>query len=270
MPLDEARESGAMALFGEKYDDEVRVVSMGRAVSGQKPYSVELCGGTHVKKTSDIGKFKIISESALSSGVRRVEALTGPRVDAYEADKQNALQSEHSRLMAENKNLREALKQMGGEALVLEVLQDLAAYNVALQKDNKKLQKEIDDLRRQQATADAADDGDIKDIAGVKFTGRVLDGFPPKDLKPMADDLKAKLGSGVVALVSTNDGKASIVVAVTEDLTDRINAVDLVRVGSEALGGKGGGGRPDMAQAGGPNADAANDAVSSIENALAG
>ena len=139
----------------------------------------------------------------------------------------------------------------------------------ALEKQNKKLDKEIAEVRRKSATADAGDD-DVKEIGGAKFLGKVLDGFPPKDLKPMADDLKAKLGSGVIVLVATNDGKASIVVGVTDDLTANISAVDLVRVGSEALGGKGGGGRPDMAQAGGPNADAANDAVSAIEGAIAG
>ena len=129
-------------------------------------------------------------------------------------------------------------------------------------------QKQISEARRAQG-AETSDD-EIKEIGGLKFIGKTLDGFPPKDLKPMADDLKKQLGSGVIALVATNDGKASIVVAVTDDLTDAHNAVDLVRVGSEALGGKGGGGRPDMAQAGGPNADAANDAVSAIEGALAG
>lgn len=262
MGLDEARESGAMALFGEKYDDEVRVVAMG-SKEGNKQFSIELCGGTHVKNTGDIESFKIISEGALSSGVRRVEAVTGARVDAYLADKEQAVQAEIDRLFAENKSLREELTTLGGSTN-----EAAPADAVGLVKDNKRLQKEISDLRRAQG-AETSDD-EIKDIAGVKFIGKTLEAFPPKDLKPMADDLKKRLGSGVIVLVATNDGKASIVVAVTDDLTDKLSAVDLVKVGSEALGGKGGGGRPDMAQAGGPNADAANDAVSAIEGALAG
>lgn len=262
MPLDEARESGAMALFGEKYDDEVRVVAMGTQ-EGSKQFSIELCGGTHVNKTGEIEKFKIISEGALASGIRRIEAVTGARVDAYEANKEAVHQENITRLQSENSKLREELVGLGGSAEG-----DVSSDEEALIKSNKKLQKEISELRRAQGAASS--DDEIKDIGGAKFIGKVLDGFPPKDLKPMADDLKAKLGSGVVVLISANEGKASIVVGVTDDLTGKISAVDLVRVGSEALGGKGGGGRPDMAQAGGPNADAANDAVSAIEKSLAG
>ena len=262
MGLEEARETGAMALFGEKYDDEVRVVAMGTQ-DGNKQFSVELCGGTHAKTTGEIGKFKIVSEGALSAGIRRVEALTGDRVDAYEADKEFAEQEVLEKALKENEKLRDeliALRGVPGDKT--EAVFDL------LVKDNKRLQKEIADLRRKQGAEDSADD--VKEVAGVKFIGKVLEGFPPKDLKPMADDLKQKLGSGVIALVATNEGKASIVVAVTDDLAGKVNAVDLVKIGSEALGGKGGGGRPDMAQAGGPNPDAANDAVTTIENALAG
>lgn len=259
MPLEEAREAGAMALFGEKYDDEVRVVSMGR-----DNFSIELCGGTHVKSTGEIEKFKIISEGALSSGIRRLEAVTGARVDAYEAGKEAAQKEVIDRLMANNKTLRAELSEMGGQIDV-----DVPSDPEGLEKQNKKLQKEIADLRRSKATEGASDD-DVKELSSGKFLGKVLDGFPPKDLKPMADDLKARLGSGVIVLVATNDGKASIVVGVTDDLTGKISAVDLVKVGSEALGGKGGGGRPDMAQAGGPNPDAANDALEAIEKVLAG
>lgn len=269
MPIDEARETGAMALFGEKYDDEVRVVAMGSKsdspfFDGEKEFSVELCGGTHVKSTGEIGKFKIISEGALSAGVRRVEAITGERVDAYMQEQQEAHEAEVQRLLTEYRKLAEELKSLGGEAKASAALDNPDAIRA----ENKKLQKEIGDLRRSQG-AQTSDD-EVKDIGGTKFVGKVLDGFPPKDLKPMADDLKKQIGSGVVALVATNDGKASIVVGVTDDLTGKISAVDLVRIGSEALGGKGGGGRPDMAQAGGPNADAANDGVSAIEGALAG
>jgi len=262
MPIDEARESGAMALFGEKYDDEVRVVAMGTQ-EGNKQFSIELCGGTHAKTTGDIGKFKITSEGALSSGVRRLEAARGTRVDAYEQSKQTAQQAVLDKLTGENTKLREELKTLGGEPVGA-----APSTSDELTKENKKLQKEISDLRRAQGTQGSEDD--IKEVAGLRFAGKVLEGFPAKDLKPMADDLKKKLGSAVIALVATNEGKASIVVAVTEDLTSKHSAVDLVKIGSEALGGKGGGGRPDMAQAGGPNSGAANDAVEAIEKALVG
>ena len=262
MPIDEARETGAMALFGEKYDDEVRVVAMGTQ-DGNKQFSVELCGGTHAKSTGEIGKFKITSEGALSAGIRRVEAVTGARVDAYEQQKSAAAQEALEKLLADNTALREEFAALGGK-----IEEGAPQTQDEIIKQNKTLQKQISDLRRAQG-AKTGDD-EIKDIGGLKYVGKVLDGFPPKDLKPMADDLKKQIGSGVVALVATNDGKASIVVAVTEDLTGTHNAVDLVKIGSEALGGKGGGGRPDMAQAGGPNPDAANDAVAQIENALVG
>ncbi len=258
MALDDAREAGAMALFGEKYDDEVRVVSM-----GENNFSIELCGGTHVKKTGEIGKFKITSEGALSSGIRRIEAVTGERVDAYLADQESKAQAVIDRLTAQNKSLRAELSDLSGA-----IDDNVPSNALELEKQNKKLQKEISELRRAQG-AQTSDD-DIKDVGGVKFVNKVLAGFPPKDLKPMADDLKSQIGSGVVVLIATDEGKASIVVGVTKDLTDKINAVDLVRVGSAALGGKGGGGRPDMAQAGGSNPDAANDAVAAIEQNLAG
>jgi alanyl-tRNA synthetase len=237
-------------------------VSMGTP-QGNKAFSVELCGGTHVARTGEIGAFKIVSEGALSSGVRRLEAVTGIRVAAFEQGKQAAAQAEIERLEAENAKLRAELETLGGAAG-----EAVAADAQALVKDNKRLQKAISDARQSQG-AQTSDD-DIKEIGGTKFIGKVLEGFPPKDLKPMADSLKNQIGSGVVALVATNDGKASIVVGVTDDLTARISAVDLVRAGSAALGGKGGGGRPDMAQAGGPDAAAANDGVAAIESALAG
>ncbi|MCD8562956.1 MAG: alanine--tRNA ligase [Alphaproteobacteria bacterium] len=262
MSLEDARASGAMALFGEKYADEVRVVSMGTP-QGNHVFSVELCGGTHVKHTGEIGKFKIVSEGALSAGIRRVEALTGSRVDAYEQQKEQAQQETLDKLAAENIKLREELKALGGTP-------DAAAGNDAetLMKDNKRLQKLISDLRLSQAAQNVGGENDARDVGGLKFLGKVLEGFPAKDLKPMADDLKKKLGSGVIALVATDQGKASIVVAVTDDLTAKVSAVDLVKIGAAALGGQGGGGRPDMAQAGGPNADAANDGVEAIEKAL--
>jgi alanyl-tRNA synthetase len=256
MALDDARAAGAMALFGEKYADEVRVVSMGRTKTGTKktdaakPYSIELCGGTHVKRTGDIGLFKIISEGALSAGIRRVEALTG----------ENAL-----------RYLNEQEKMLQGLAGLLKTgTQDLPARVEALIDQRKKMEREISDLRKKLAMGGSGGADEIKDIGGIKFIGKILDGFPAKDLRPMADDMKKKLGSGVVALVSTEDGKASIVVGVTDDLTGKFSAVDLVKLGAQALGGSGGGGKPDMAQAGGPNGDAANDAVGAIETKLAG
>lgn len=250
MPIDEAMESGAMALFGEKYDDEVRVVSMGTQTDGQnKPYSVELCGGTHVKRTGDIGIFKIVSEGAVSAGIRRIEALTGTNALAYLEEQEQSLAEAANILKTSPADVTKRVK--------------------ALADEKKKLEQEVATLRKQLATGGgASSNDDVKDINGVKFIGKVLEDFPAKDLKGMADDLKQKLGSGVVALIATDDGKASIVVGVTNDLTDKINAVDLVKLGAEALGGKGGGGRPDMAQAGGSNPESANDAVSVIEKKL--
>ncbi|MFN3826747.1 MAG: alanine--tRNA ligase [Micavibrio sp.] len=253
LPLEEARESGARALFGEKYEDEVRVVSMGRQRTGQTiPYSVELCGGTHVKRTGDIGLFKIVSESAVSAGIRRVEALTGTNALRYLEGQEQLVQEAASVLKAAPSDIVPRVK--------------------ALMDEKKKLEQELSNLRRQMATGGGAAAGagpEVKEIGGMKFTARVLEGFPAKDLKPMVDDLKSKLGSGVITLIATEDGKASIVVGVTADLTAKVSAVDLVKTGVEVLGGKGGGGRPDMAQGGGPNGSAANDAVSAIEKILA-
>ncbi len=253
MDLDDAMQQGAMALFGEKYDDEVRVVCMGSQKAGDnKPFSVELCGGTHVRRTGDIGLFKIISESAVSAGIRRIEALTGKNALRYFEEQEARLQ-----------DVAAILKTAPAEA---------AARARQLVEDRKKLEQQLADLRRQIATGSGTSQGgeadNIKEISGIKFSAKVLEGFPPKDLKPMADELKDRIGSGVIALIATNEGKASLVVAVTEDLTGRVNAVDLVKVGAEKLGGKGGGGRPDMAQAGGPDGGAANDAVNAIAQAL--
>ncbi|MDY0008440.1 MAG: alanine--tRNA ligase [Bdellovibrionales bacterium] len=255
LPIDDARALGAMAMFGEKYDDEVRVVSLGGAdPEGERAaYSLELCGGTHVRRTGDIGLFRIVSESALAAGIRRVEAVTGAGALKYLAEQETRVQ-----------DIAAILKSSPAETV---------SRVEALVSDKKKLEKEIADLRRKLATGGAAGAApDVKTINGVKFSARVLEDVPANELKPMADDLKAKLGSGVVALVSVSgeDGKASLVVAVTPDLVKNVNAVDLVKTGSAVLGGKGGGGRPDMAQAGGPDGKMANDAVAAIEAALAG
>ncbi|PZQ44494.1 MAG: alanine--tRNA ligase [Micavibrio aeruginosavorus] len=264
LPLDEARESGARALFGEKYDDEVRVVSMGtpRHAGSNIAYSVELCGGTHVKRTGDIGAFKIIGEGAVSAGIRRVTALTGKRVQEYEAAQAQGTREKLEKLHAEIEKLRAEFKALGGDDSA-KLPQDEEALSAHI----KTLQKQISEKRRANAAQSASGDA-AKDVGGVKLLAKVLPGFPAKDLKPMADDMTKTLGSGVVVLIATEEGKASIVVAVTKDLTASINAVDLVKAAAEAMGGSGGGGRPDMAQAGGPNPAAANDAVGVIEKKL--
>ncbi|MBL6957500.1 MAG: alanine--tRNA ligase [Rhodospirillales bacterium] len=248
MDPEAAVEAGAMALFGEKYGDEVRVVSMGGG--DDERFSVELCGGTHVKATGDIGLFKVVSESAVAAGVRRIEGLTGDAARQYYTDQEAALQQVASLLKAAPTDVPDRV--------------------AALLEDRKKLENELAEARRQAATGGGGNGGgDIKDVGGVKFTARLLDGMPAKELKSLADDLKKQVGSGVVSLISVTDGKVSLVVGVTEDLSDRISAVDLVRAGSAVVGGKGGGGRPDMAQAGGPDASKAQEANQAIEDALA-
>ncbi len=253
MAIDDAITSGARALFGEKYGDEVRVVSMGtvgEAGKGPAAFSIELCGGTHVSRTGDIGLVTIVSEGAVAAGVRRLEAKTG---DAA----RNHLNQEARRL----RDLAAILKAPAVEA---------ASRVEALLEDRRKLERELTGARKKLAmggggSAGAADA--VRDVGGVKLFARTVTGVEMKDLKSLADEAKDKLGSGIVAIVGVaEDGKAGVVVAVTKDLTGRFNAVDLVRIASEKLGGKGGGGRPDMAQAGGPNgadAEAALDAVAS-------
>jgi alanyl-tRNA synthetase len=253
MTPDRAVEEGALALFGEKYGDEVRVVSMGDAIDkdGRKvrPFSVELCGGTHVRRTGDIGLFKIVSESAVASGVRRIEALTGDAAVAYVA--------------AEEDLLRQAA------AAVKTSPEELPARILHLVEEKKQLERELSEARRQAAAGGGGGSRQAaKDLGGVKFAGRVVENLPAKELKALADDMKREIGSGIVALIARADGKASLVVGVTDDLTGRFNAVDLVRLGAEALGGKGGGGRPDMAQAGGPDNGQADGAISALERAI--
>jgi len=253
MTPDEAIELGAMALFGEKYGDEVRVVSMGEPVANEHAYSLELCGGTHVKRTGDIGMFKIVSEGAVSSGVRRIEALTGADAANYMSARENVLATVAADLKA--------------------VPEDVPARVKALQEERRRLEREVSDLRKKLATAGsgATSGGDaFKDVNGVKLALRSLDGIPAKELKGMVDELREQMGSGIVALVSGDGGKASIVVGLTEDLKDKYSAVDLVRIGVEKLGGKGGGGRPDMAQGGGSDPSQADAALAAIEAHIAG
>ncbi|MCX2722106.1 alanine--tRNA ligase [Roseibium salinum] len=255
MAVDEAIEAGAMALFGEKYGDEVRVVSMGTALHGDKAdktYSLELCGGTHVRRTGDIGLVTLVSEGAVAAGVRRIEALTGSEARAY--------------LESQDRRMREiaGILKTGAEEAPARVAQ--------LVEERRKLERELADARKKLAMGGGGEGGaPVKEAGVFKLMARKVDGINPKDLKGMADEAKVQLGSGVVVLISVaEDGKAAIVTAITQDLTDKVSAVDLVRIGSEALGGRGGGGRPDMAQAGGPDGSKADAAIAAIEAHLAG
>ena len=250
MSPDEAVDAGALALFGEKYGEEVRVVSMGDDEDrADAPYSVELCGGTHVQRTGDIGLFRIVSESASAAGIRRIEALTGEAARRHGVD------------------LEVALKEA---AAVLKVPPaDLAERIGALVNEHKKLERALAETRRALATGGGGVSDDAREIAGVSFVGRALDGAHPKELRAIVDDLKKRLGSGVYAVASRTEGKAALTVGVTDDLTGRVSAVDLARAGAAAVGGKGGGGRADMAQAGGPDGERLDDALKAIEKALA-
>ena len=248
MTPEEAIEAGALALFGEKYGDEVRVVSMG---SGEnQAFSTELCGGTHVARTGDIGLFKIVGESAVAAGVRRVEAVTGQAAEAYVADLSRSLAATADLLKSSPDQVLDRVNK--------------------LIEERRDLEKQLADARRALATGGGGNSADIKEISGIKFAGKSLENVPAKDLKGLADDLKKQVGSGVVALISVNEGKASLVVGVTDDLTGSLDAVKLVKAGSEAVGGGGGGGRPDMAQAGGPDGSKAADALAAIESMIAG
>jgi alanyl-tRNA synthetase len=255
MAVDDAIAEGAMALFGEKYGDEVRVVSMGTCVRGVKAnraYSVELCGGTHVAATGEIGLVRVLSDSAVSAGVRRIEALTGEAARRHLADQDEKL-----------KQAASALKVQPG---------DVVSRIEALMDERKKLERELTEARKKLALGGGAAAGgdETRDVGGVKYLGKVVTGVAPKDLKGLVDAAKASLGSGVAAFVAvSDDGKASVVVGVTDDLTSRLSAVDLVRAASEAIGGKGGGGRPDMAQAGGPDGARADAAIDAVAAAIA-
>jgi len=251
MAVDEAIESGARALFGEKYGDEVRVVSMGKG-DNNRAFSVELCGGTHVNRTGDIGVITIVGENPVAAGVRRIEAMTGDAARRYLAE--------------ESRRLREVA------SLLKTPVDEVSARLTALLEERRKLERDLAEARRKLAMGGGGSSGGdpIKDVAGIKLMARAVTGVEMKDLKSLADEGKKRLGSGVVAIVGVaEDGKAGIVVGVTEDLTSKLDAVSLVRVGSEKLGGKGGGGRRDMAQAGGPDGAQAEAALAAIEAALA-
>jgi alanyl-tRNA synthetase len=247
MTPDAAVEMGAMALFGEKYGEEVRVVAMGRGEGNKPAYSIELCGGTHVRRTGDIGYFKILSEAAVAAGVRRIEAVTGPFAEAVVAETQRRLNDVAGALRSSPADAPERV--------------------AATQESVRRLERQVADLQRKLATGGGA--AEVQEVNGVKLAARNLGEVPARDLKGLADAIGKQLGSGVVALVSTAEGKASIVVGVSQDLTGRFNAVELVRAASAAVGGKGGGGRPDMAQAGGPNGGQAEAALAAVRGALA-
>ena len=249
MSPDEAIAAGAMALFGEKYGEEVRVLSMGRATDGS--YSVELCGGTHVRALGDIALFKIISESAVASGVRRIEALTGEAARQW--------------LTGREDRLREA-------AAALKVSPDEVPARVAsLIDDRRRLERELAETKKALATGgggSTAEAAGPETVGGHGFIGQVFEGMDPKGLRGLVDDAKKRVGSGVVALVAVNDGRASVAVGVTDDLTPTRNAVELVKRAVAELGGQGGGGRPDMAQGGGPDGAKAEQALGAVREAL--
>jgi alanyl-tRNA synthetase len=260
MGVDDARDAGARALFGEKYGDEVRVVSMGRGArehgANALGWSVELCGGTHVRRTGDIGLISVTGESAVASGVRRIEALTGNHARKHAND-----------IMALAKSAASELRT---------TIDDMPARIVALMEERKKSERDLSDARKKLAMGGGASASNgsaaasgVREVGNVKLMARSVEGIEMKDLKSLVDAGKKQIGSGVVAIVAVSgDGKAGIVVGVTSDLVSRYNAVDLVRVASEALGGKGGGGRPDMAQAGGPDGAKAGAALAAIEAAM--
>jgi alanyl-tRNA synthetase len=252
MALEDARASGARALFGEKYGDEVRVVAMGEGSGNTLGWSVELCGGTHVKRTGDIGLINGLTDSGVAAGVRRLEALTG-KLARKSADKQIQVAK-------------------AAAAELKTPLEELPVRLASLLDERKKLERELGEAKKKLAMggggAKSADDG-VRQVNGVKLIARVVSGIDLKDLRSLADEGKKQVGSGVVAIVGlSEDGKAGLVVGVTDDLTKRFNAVDLVKKGAEVLGGKGGGGRPDMAQAGGSDGSKAEDALKAIEAAL--
>jgi alanyl-tRNA synthetase len=248
MSPDEAIAAGAMALFGEKYGDEVRVLSMG--TGDEASYSVELCGGTHVSALGDIQLLKIVSESAVAAGVRRIEALTGEAARRW--------------LLARDERLREAAASLKSSP------EEVPARVAALVEDRRRLERELAEAKKALALGGggSAPAAGPEQVGGHGFIGQVLDGVEAKSLRGLVDEAKQRVGSGVVTLVAVNEGRATVAVGVTDDLTPRLSAVDLVRKAVEAVGGQGGGGRPDMAQGGGPDGAKAADAVQAVRDAL--
>jgi len=256
MTPDDARAIGAQALFGEKYGDEVRVVSMGRLDGSAKgiegdTYSLELCGGTHVGRTGDIGAFFILGDSASSAGVRRIEALTGVGAIAHLEQAVDDLHAVLSRL--KSPNTADALQKLDG-----------------LLSENRALMNEVAQLRRELAMGGTSNGVEAKDVNGIKFLAQVLKGVSGKDLPALVDEMKARIGSGAILLIADTGAKPAVAAGVTADLTDRLSAVSLVKVAAEAMGGKGGGGRPDMAQAGGADIAGAEAAIAAAEAVIKG
>ena len=249
MTPDEAIAAGAMALFGEKYGDEVRVLSMGRHTDAD--YSVELCGGTHVRALGDIQLLKIINESAVSAGVRRIEALTGEAARQWLSDRDS--------------KLREAA------ATLKSAPNEVPARIAALVEERRRLERELADVKKKLAMGGATTKSDApapEEVNGHKFLGQVIEGLDPKGLRAAVDEMKKRLGSGIGALIALNEGRASVAVGVTDDLTGQVSAVELVKAAVVTLGGQGGGGRPDMAQGGGPDGSKAQDALDAVKDAL--
>lgn len=252
MAPDEAIAAGAVALFGEKYGSSVRVLTLGKALTGdEKAYSVELCGGTHVARTGDIALFKIVAETGIAAGVRRVEALTGEAARRYLLD-----QAGVARELADRFKTPVA---------------DVAARVEALDAQRRQLEKQLADAKRQLALGGGSGgSSEPEDIGGVKLIARVLDGVDGKGLRPVVEDFRKSVGSGVVALVGVTDGKAAISVAVTADLVGKVNAADLARAAVLAMGGQGAGGKPDFAQGGAPDGSKAQDGLAAVRDALKG
>jgi len=249
MTPDEAISAGAMALFGEKYGDEVRVLSMGRHTDTD--YSVELCGGTHVRALGDIQLLKIIGESAVSAGVRRIEALTGEAARQWLGNR--------------DAKLREAAATLKSSP------DEVPARITALVEERRRLERELADAKKALAMGGGGAKAEAavpEDVNGRKFLGQVVEGLDPKGLRAAVDDMKKQLGSGIGALIAVNEGRASVAVGVTDDLAAQVSAVDLVKAAVSTLGGQGGGGRPDMAQGGGPDGSKARDAIQAVKDAL--
>ncbi|HEY0414525.1 MAG TPA: DHHA1 domain-containing protein, partial [Allosphingosinicella sp.] len=248
MSPDEAISAGAMALFGEKYGEEVRVLSMGRGADAS--YSVELCGGTHVNALGDIQLFKIVAESAVAAGVRRIEALTGEAARQWLTERENRLKQAAASLKSSP--------------------EEVPARVTALIEDRRRLERELAEAKKALALGGGtkAEAQGPEQVGGHNFIGQVLQGIDPKGLRGLVDEAKHRVGSGVIALVAVNEGRATVAVGVTDDLMGHHSAVDLVRKAVEALGGQGGGGRPDMAQGGGPEGEKASDALAAVRNAL--
>ncbi len=251
MKSQEAIEAGAMALFGEKYGDEVRVLTLGRKVDGEGPYSVELCGGTHVARTGDIALFAIVSEGGVAAGVRRIEAMTGEAARLHLLD-----QALVARALAEQFRVP---------------VSDVQARVEALAAERRTLDRELNDTRRKLAMGGGgASTPEAEDVGGVKFDGRLLEGVSPKDLRPLVDEARKRLGSGVAAYAAVNEGKAAIAVALTPDLVGRFDAAVLARAAVQAMGGQGAGGKADFAQGGAPDPTRAKAGVDAVKAALAG